>query len=122
MQQEARPLDRRQALEDDEEGLRQRVGTFHLRLGVARHAANQGLGQPRSDVALTSRSGLSQGVDRQPRSDRRYPGHRLVDLLVGTGQSQQGLLRHVLGLRDGPEHSVGDTEATPSDGFELRVG
>lgn len=65
-QQEDRPLDRRQRLEQHHERDRQRIGELGRLRGVALAGGDQRLGKPRAEIALAPSARGAQLVDRQP--------------------------------------------------------
>jgi hypothetical protein len=75
-EQEDRPLDRGEALQQHQEGHGQGVG----RLGVLGDVVgDHRLGQPCPDVALPADPGRAQVIDAEPRGDRRQVGFRRLD-------------------------------------------
>ena len=120
-QQVGRPLDRRQPLQQHQQGQRQRIRELGARGRAGRRVLEQRLREPRPDVGLAPGPRRLQDVDRQPRRHRRDPGRRLVDRLVLARQAQQRLLGDVLGLRDAAQHPVGHAEAVPPQGLELFI-
>ena len=123
MQQEHRPLHRRKAFEQDQEGQRELLGGLGVRRRVGGEVvagAEQRLGQPRPDVGLPPHARGTQVVDGQPGGDRGQVGLGRVDLLrAGAVGAQERLLHDVLGLADAADHAVGDGEQQRS---ELGVG
>jgi hypothetical protein len=70
--------------------------------------------EPRTDVGLAPRVRGLQGVDGEPGGDRREEGGGFADVgAIGVLPADPGLLHHVLGIRDGAEHPVGDAEESP---------
>ena len=114
VEQEDRPLDRGQPLEQDEERHRQRVGL----LGVLGRVAgalvgHERLWQPLADIRLAPDPGRLEVVDRQAGDDCREVRLRRLDrgvLAEGPLIADERLLDDVLGLADAPEHPVGDRE------------
>ena len=114
VQQEHRPLHRRQRLQHEQERRRDRLaqlGALGRPGGVA--VAEHRLGQPLADVGLAPHARRLQLVDRQPRRDGRQ--ERLVGgdrrpLLALAVQAQHRLLHDVLGLPHAAQHPVGDRE------------
>src|SRR4051794_38982481 len=105
----------RQALEQHEEGKRERVRHLGLRAGVVGH---DWLGQPLAHVALAPCTRRAELVDRESRRDRGDVGARGLDLLAaleGAMQAQQRLLHDVLGLAHAAEHAVRDPERDRSE-------
>ena len=114
MEEEDRPLDRGQPLEQEEERHRHRLDLFGVRGRVpGALVGHEWLGQPFAHVRLAADAGRSKVVDRQAGDDRGQPGlrrlHRRIvgeDLLV----ADEPLLHDVLGFADAPEHPIGDRE------------
>ena len=128
VQQEHRALLRREALQEHEEGERERVGHLGLAGRIGRAVGHERLGQPLADVGLASHAGRAQLVDREPRGHRRDVRPRRLDplaLLERLVEAEERLLDHVLGLGDAAEHPVGDRERRRAQLLEqlvVRVG
>ena len=114
VEEEDRPLDRGQPLEQDEERHRQRVGLLGVRGRVAGAlVGHERLRQPLADVRLAADAGRLEVVDRQAGDDRRQLRLRRLDRrVVGEDPlvADERLLHDVLGLADAPEHPIGDRE------------
>ena len=111
--EEHRPLHRLQALEEHEERHRQRVGHLRLLGHVLLRSGHEGLGEPGADIGFPPRLHPAEAVDREARHRGRQIALRRVDLralLGGAAPPEERVLHHVLGLRDAPEHPVGDRE------------
>jgi hypothetical protein len=110
-QQEHRALDRTERLEHHQERHRDRLGERQPVARRGRALRHQRLREPRTDVGLALHARRAQVVDRQARHDRRQPGPRRVDLLVGSVlPAQEGVLHDVLRIAHAAEHAIGDPE------------
>ena len=124
-QQERGALLGRQALEQDEEGERQRVGHLGLAGGIVVGARHERLRQPLADVGLAPDPRRAEVVEREPRDHRRQVGARRLDPLAALArpvQAQEPLLHHVLRLAHAAEHPVGDGERRRAELVELLLG
>ena len=120
-QHEGRALQRREALQRDQQRLRDRVRELGPLVRPQLRVDDQRLGQPRADVGLAPHAGQAQVVDRQPRGDGRDPGRGLVRRRVERAHAQQRLLRDVLGLGDAARAS-GSRPRTPAAAAPRRSG
>ena len=102
VQDERRPLGRRQGVEDDLHRVARLLGEQRVGLRVDRCGVGGRLG-------LGHRPGasLAQLVEAQPRHDGRQPGGQVVDV-VGAGEPKPGLLQHVVRIGLRPEYPDGD--------------
>ena len=124
-EQEDGALDRRQALQQDEERHRERVGGLGLRGGVRLGAGQERFGQPLADVLLAADARGPEVVDAEACHDRREVRLRRLDLLaagLGAMDAEEGLLDDVLGLADAADHPVGDREHQRPELFVRRFG
>jgi len=119
VQQEHRPLQRRQPLEQQQERHRQRVGLLGVRSGIGVWLAElepvcqQRLRQPVADVGLATRPGGAELIDRQSRDHRGQVSLGRIGLALARYRpvvAQERLLHDVLGLRHAAEHPIGDRE------------
>ncbi|BBJ40819.1 hypothetical protein SSPO_035370 [Streptomyces antimycoticus] len=116
LEYEDRPLQRRESLEDDEQGERDRLGQLHLlaRVGLG----DQRFGQPGADVLLAGGGGGREPVEREVGDRTGQIAHRVVHRGGHLTAAQPGVLHHVLGVGDAAEHAVGDAEQHPPVAFE----
>lgn len=121
VQDEHRPLQRGQRLQDDEHRHRHGLPAQHTVGGVrGRHLGLGGpgherLGQPGPDVRLASAADHGPPFQRVVHRYAHEVRARIVDLLVrrpvaAAGPGQPGVLEYVLGVRDAAEHVVDDRE------------
>lgn len=105
-------LQRRERLQDDEDGERNRLGEHGRLRGVGRgrpEVGDQRLRQPGTHVRLTPDLCLPQSVDGEAGGDADEIGARFAHLVaVGLGPAQPGVLDDVLGVRHTAQHAVGD--------------
>ena len=102
VQQEDGTLDRREALEQDEERDRERVGELDLLRRPRRRVDEQRLRQPLADVGCSRRTRAERSTSIASRVVTAI-SHALGALdssSVGAVQAQERLLHHVLGLGD----------------------
>lgn len=116
------PLQRRQRLQDDEDGQGDGVGE-HGPLGGVRDGVPEvghvRLGQPGPDVRLVARLDLAQPVDGEAGGDAHQIAARFPHLgAVGAGPAQPRLLDDVLRVGHPPEHAVGDAHQDGAVVFE----
>ena len=100
-QQERRALLGRQALEQHEEGERQRVRDLGLAGGIVVGARDERLRQPLAHVGLAPDPRRAEVVEREPRDHRRQVGARRLDPLAARArpvEAEESLLHHVLRL------------------------
>ena len=114
VEQEDRPLDRAQPLEQEQERHRQRVGLLRLRGRVGGAlVGQQRLGQPLADVRLASdpRRRSWSIASRVTTVDRYAFGDSISTPSASAPLvAQERLLHDVLGLAHAAEHPVGDRE------------
>jgi hypothetical protein len=113
VEQEDGPLDRRQALEHQQERHRERIRVFDVARAVKCAVIGQErLRQPLPDIALAPDPRRAQLVDCKARRDggeiglRRIDSARVLERVI----AEKRLLDDVLGLGDASEHPVGDRE------------
>jgi hypothetical protein len=117
-QQEHGALDRRQALQQDEEGHRDRVRRLGL-LGDAGSFGHQRLGKPRARVVLALRLRRPHEIDGEPRHHRRQQRPRLAHRrAIEPSVADERFLHEILRLRDAAAHPVGDGEEPAAFGAE----
>src|SRR6266540_4346566 len=125
VQQERGALLGRQALEQDEEGERQRVRDLDLAGGILIGARHERLRQPLAHIGLAPDPRRVEVVEREPRDHRRQVGARRLDPLAALArpvEAEEPLLHHVLRLAHAAEHPVGDGERRPAQLVELLLG
>ena len=124
-QQERGALLGRQALEQDEEGERQRVRHLGLARGIVVGARHERLRQPLAHVGLAPDPRRAEVVEREPRDHRRQVRARRLDPLAALArpvEAEEPLLHHVLRLAHAAEHPVGDGERRRAERVELLLG
>lgn len=101
----------RQLFEQQQHGEFESLATFSPKGWVG--ASVHGLGKPRPNVSLASGARRLREVDSKARrgGDKKR-GRVLNGSTVGRLPAQPNVLHDVLGLGDGPEHTVGDAEET----------
>ena len=107
VQQEARPLQRRQPFEHQHQRHRNIVRQLARRL-VVEDFVDHRLGQPLADVELAPRLRRLHAIEAEPRHHGAEIAARLLDRrAVGGVPAQIGVLHDVLGLGARAEHAVG---------------
>lgn len=123
VQEEDRTFHRRERLEQNEEGHRERIGRLGVFARIGRLlVGQQRLGEPRTHVPLATHPGRPEMVDRQAGHDRGQVRLRGVDLLArveGALEPDVGVLDQVLRLAHAADHPVRDRAQQRS---ELLVG
>jgi len=121
-QQERGALLGREALEQDQEGERQRVRHLGLAAGIVVVAGHERLGQSLANVGLAPDPRRAELVEREPRNHRRQVGARRLDPLAALArpvQAQEPLLHHVLSLAHAAEYPVGRSQTPTCRALEL---
>ncbi len=99
VQQERRPLERRQTLQRQQQG---QGDIFH------RFILDDRVGEPWADIFFPARSRRLQHVQAKPDDGPSKKCCRLLDLvLVDIGPPQPGILDDVFGISQGAQHPVG---------------
>jgi hypothetical protein len=122
VEQKHRPFHGRQALEQDQERHRERVGHLGVLGQVMGLVRQHRLGQPLPDVLLAPHACRPQVVDGPAGHDRGQVRLGRLDRLAGHDRAvipQVGVLDQVLSLAHAPDHPVGDRE---QERPELLVG
>ena len=107
VQQEARALERRQALEHEHQRHRNIVRQIAGGV-VVESLVDHRLRQPLPDIELAPRPRRFHAVEAEPRHDRAEIMPRLLDRrAIGRVPAQIGVLHHILGLGARAEHAIG---------------
>jgi hypothetical protein len=107
MEQIGGALERRQLLEQHQEGQRQRVGLLYCRLLLE----HDRLGQPRSGVRDAGGPGRIELVETEAGHDGDEIGaHRFDGTVTATQPTDGGVLDDILRVGGAAQHAIGDAE------------